>query len=154
MAAHDRRGAAPQHREDGKNHRLGYLLKHAALHYERLTSARLEPLGIQGGEWAALNCFHAQPDLSQREASELLGIDRTKMVALVDELQAKGWVERRTSPDDRRKNLVELTSIGRDLLQRATTVIDDCEHHFLAVLNESDTKLLKNALDAMIETEP
>jgi len=36
--------------------------------------------------------------LSQREVADLLGIDRTRMVALVDELEAKGWVKRHPNP--------------------------------------------------------
>src|SRR3954447_10365994 len=90
-------------------HRLGYLLKHASLRYAQLTSNALEPLGITPREWAALNCLDEQHGLSQREAAELLGVDRTTMVALVDELQAKGWVKRSPQPDDRRKNTVALT---------------------------------------------
>lgn len=133
--------------------RLGYLLKHAALRYLDLTAAALAPLGIHPNEWAALNCLHEQHGLSQREAAELLGIDRTKMVALVDELEAKGWVERRPQPDDRRKNLVTLTPSGHDVLDRAGHVIDDCERRFLATISKSDSERLQRSLRAVIEAE-
>jgi DNA-binding MarR family transcriptional regulator len=131
-------------------HRLGYLLKHASLHYERLTAAALEPLGISPRQWAALNCLDEQHGLSQREVAELLGIDRTRMVALVDELQARGWVERRPQPDDRRKNIVALTRKGRELVRRGGRRVDECERRFLAALSESDAEQLKTALDAVI----
>jgi DNA-binding MarR family transcriptional regulator len=134
-------------------HRLGYLLKHAALRFEQLTAAELEPLGIRPREWAALNCLDEQHGLSQREAAQLLGVDRTTMVALVDELEAKGWVERRPHSDDRRKNIVGLTKKGRDLMRRAGRLIDDCERRFLAALSDSDAERLKNALDAVIEAD-
>jgi DNA-binding MarR family transcriptional regulator len=134
----------------GASHRLGYLLKHAELRYARLTSAELEPLGTSPREWAALNCLDEQPGRSQREVADLLGVDRTTMVALVDELQAKGWVRRRPQHDDRRKNTVGLTKKGRDVRQRGARLIDDCERRFLAVLSESDAAQLKNALAAVI----
>jgi DNA-binding MarR family transcriptional regulator len=137
----------------GASHRLGYLLKHAHLRYMQLTSAELEPLGINPREWAALNCLDEQHGLSQREAADLLGVDRTTMVALVDELQAKGWVERHPQPDDRRKNIVGLTSKGRDVMQRGARLIDECERRFLAPLTETDAEQFKNALDAMIATD-
>jgi DNA-binding MarR family transcriptional regulator len=134
----------------GAPHRLGYLLKHAELRYAQLTSAELEPLGISPREWVALNCLDGQRGLSQREVADLLGVDRTTMVALVDELQAKGCVKRRPQPDDRRKNTVGLTRTGRDLRQRGARLIDDCERRFLAVLSEPEAAQLKNALAAVI----
>jgi DNA-binding MarR family transcriptional regulator len=144
----------PLRRPDrGAPHRLGYLLKHAELRYGQLTSAELEPLGISPREWVVLNCLDDQPGLSQREVADLLGVDRTTMVALVDELQAKGCVKRRPQPDDRRKNTVGLTRKGRDVRQRAARLIDDCERRFLAVLSEADVALLKNALAAVIAVD-
>jgi DNA-binding MarR family transcriptional regulator len=137
----------------GASHRLGYLLKHAHLRFMELTSAELEPLGIGPREWAALNCLDEQHGLSQREVADLLGVDRTTMVALVDELQAKGWVKRYPQPDDRRKNIVRLTTKGRDVMQRGARLIDDCERRFLAVLSEGDAEQLKNALHAAIEAD-
>jgi DNA-binding MarR family transcriptional regulator len=137
----------------GAPHRLGYLLKHAYLRYAQLTSAELEPLGISPREWAALNCLDEQHGLSQREVADLLGVDRTTMVALVDELQANGWVKRDPQPDDRRKNIVTLTSKGRDTMQRGARLIDDCERRFLATLSDANAEQLKNALAAVIATD-
>lgn len=134
-------------------HRLGYLLKHAELRYARLTADALEPFGIGPREWAALNSLDEQHGLSQREVAELLGVDRTTMVALVDDLEAKGWVKRRPQPDDRRKNIVGLTSKGRDLVQRGERVIDECERQFLAALGPSDAARLKSALSAVIAAD-
>jgi DNA-binding MarR family transcriptional regulator len=133
------------------SHRLGYLLKHANLRYEQLVTAELAPLGIGPREWAALLCLDEQNGLSQREVAELLGIDRTRMVGLVDELQEKGWVERRPHDDDRRKNIVTLTRTGRALKERGSRVMDRCEQRFLSVLDASDAEQLKSALDTLVE---
>lgn len=116
----------------------------------QLTSDELEPLGIGAREWAALNCLDEQHGLSQREAAVLLGVDRTTMVALVDELQARGWVKRHPQPDDRRKNNVSLTSKGRGVLQRGARLIDDCERRFLAALSQAEADRFKDALAAVI----
>jgi DNA-binding MarR family transcriptional regulator len=131
-------------------HRLGYLLKHAHLRYAQLTSAELEPLGIGPREWAALNCLDEQHGLSQREAADLLGVDRTTMVALVDHLQAQGWVKRDPHTADRRKNIVGLTKEGHDLMRRGARVIDECERRFLATLSEGEAEQLKDALAAVV----
>ena len=138
--------------EDVQSLRLGYLLKHVYLRFGRLTSAELEPLGISPLEWAALSCVDEQREHSQREMAELLGIDRTKMVALIDELERKGCVERRVQPVDRRKNIVTLTDTGRQISQRGGRLIDDCERRFLAVLSDSDARQLRRALYAVMAT--
>jgi hypothetical protein len=52
------------------------------------------------------------------------------MVALVDALEAKGLVQRRPHPDDRRKNLVELTGTGHDTRRRASQASEDAERRF------------------------
>ena len=153
MSVHDQRLPPRRPSDRAASHRVGYLLKHANLRYMQLTSAELEPLGISPREWAALNCLDEQHELSQREVAELLGVDRTTMVALVDELQAKGWVKRHPQPDDRRKNIVGLTRKGRDIMQRGARLIDDCERRFLAVLSEADAEQLKDALAAVIATD-
>lgn len=134
--------------------RLGYLLKHAALQYAELTSTELAPLGITPQEWAALNCLDDQHERSQKEVAELLGIDRTTMVALIDRLQTQTWVERHPHPTDRRKNAVTLTPKGRTILNAGATIIDACEHQFLAVLGASVADQLKHSLHAVILANP
>lgn len=130
--------------------RLGYLLKHAQLQYNALVSAALTPLGVEVREWAALLCLDDDQSLSQAEVAHLLGIDRTTMVALVDELQAKGYVRRRPHDDDRRKNVVELTPAGRRIKQRAARLVDDTERRYLAVLSRADREQLKRSLETLI----
>lgn len=130
--------------------RLGYLLKHAQLRFAERMRAALAPLGIDSREWAALICLDDQRSLSQGEIAERVGIDRTTMVALVDELQEKGLVQRRPHRDDRRKNVVQLTTAGRDIRQRAARQVDDAERRFLAALSEPEAQQLKRALQAVL----
>lgn len=89
--------------------RLGYLLKHAYLRLTEESSLALAPYGIDGRELAVLAVLDAHDELSQLDAAGKLGIDRTTMVSLVDALEDKELVERRRSPRDRRKNIVQLT---------------------------------------------
>jgi DNA-binding MarR family transcriptional regulator len=135
---------------DGPPPRLGYLLKLTQLRFAELTQAALAPLGIDTREWATLISLDEQRPLSQAEVATRSGIDRTTMVALVDELQEKGLVQRRPHHDDRRKNVVALTTAGRTIRQRAARQVDDCERRFLAALSESDAQQLKSALQTLI----
>jgi DNA-binding MarR family transcriptional regulator len=135
-------------------HRLGYLLKHAQQQFSELTAARFEPLGISGREAAVLRAVGAAggtpgpPSLGA--VARALGVDRTTMVALIDELQYKGLVRRRQDPDDRRKNVVELTDAGRHALSQADQAAEDVERAFLAPLTASEAGQFRRALQAIV----
>lgn len=133
--------------------RLGYLLKHAQLRLNELTTAALAPFDLNGRELAVLVVLAGHEPASQQQAAERLGVDRTTMVALVDTLQAKGFVARQPSAGDRRKNVVALTEHGRDTLTRAVQASDEAERRFLAPLDHSASKQLKAALLAVIQPD-
>ncbi|MFD0687562.1 MarR family winged helix-turn-helix transcriptional regulator [Actinomadura fibrosa] len=126
--------------------RLGYLLKHAHLRFAEASAQALAPLGIDGRELAVLAVLAADVPLSQQEAAKRLGIDRTTMVAMVDVLEAKGLAERRRSPEDRRKNIVQLTAHGQEVLRKAEDVRVDAERRFLAPLPSDEAETLLRAL--------
>ncbi|MEU1597110.1 MarR family transcriptional regulator [Streptomyces sp. NPDC005708] len=130
--------------------RLGYLLKHAYLRLTEESSRALAPHGIDGRELAVLAVLDAHDELSQLEAAGKLGIDRTTMVALVDALEDKELVERRRSPQDRRKNIVQLTPAGRERLHNAELAREEMERRFLAPLSSADAKLVVRALQSLV----
>jgi DNA-binding MarR family transcriptional regulator len=116
--------------------RLGYLLKHVQQRLVLAAAPAMAEYGIDGRELAVLTVLAAGYPLSQQEAGERLGVDRTTMVALVDELEAKGLVERHRSLEDRRKNIVRLTGPGERCLDRAGRARDEVEREFLAPLGD------------------
>jgi DNA-binding MarR family transcriptional regulator len=126
--------------------RLGYLLKHAQLNFSESGARALEPLGISGRQLAVLVVLDAAEPLSQLDAAKELGVDRTTMVALIDELEHKGLVERRRSPDDRRKNIVELTAHGKETLAEGERRHQETEKAFLADLTPIEADLFVRIL--------
>lgn len=126
--------------------RLGYLLKHAQLNFSLSGARALEPLNITSRQLAVLVVLDAAEPLSQLDAAKELGVDRTTMVALVDELEDKGLVERRRSPDDRRKNIVELTEKGTKTLAAGERRRRETERTFLADLTPIEAELFVRIL--------
>jgi DNA-binding MarR family transcriptional regulator len=133
--------------------RLGYLLKHAQLRMNDLSSRALAPLGVNGRELAVLLVLAGHEPASQQQAAHRLGVDRTTMVALLDTLEEKGLVSRHPHPEDRRRNVVELTAVGRDVLERGTRASDEAEREFLAPLDPQTARQLRAALRALV-TQP
>ncbi|MFF4031329.1 MarR family winged helix-turn-helix transcriptional regulator [Streptomyces sviceus] len=130
--------------------RLGYLLKHVQLRLAEASALTLAPFGIDGRELAVLVVLAAEYPLSQLEAAGRLSVDRTTMVALVDALEEKGLVERHRSPQDRRKNTVQLTPTGQDTLRKAERAREEMERQFLAPLSHSDANQLVRALQLLV----
>jgi DNA-binding MarR family transcriptional regulator len=135
---------------DALARRLGYLLKHAQQQLVQAAAPALAPFGIDGRELAVLTVLGADVPLSQHEAAEQLGIDRTTMVAHIDALEDKGLVERRRSPHDRRKNIVELTRAGQKCLREAGRARDEVERHFLAPLGADGAAEFVRALQVLV----
>jgi DNA-binding MarR family transcriptional regulator len=134
-------------RHDGS---LFYLLKHAQLRLADLTGPALAPFGINGRQCAVLIAIDEQAPSSQHDIAQRMGVDRTTMVTLVDELEGKGLVERRPDPRDRRKNVVALTEAGRVTLRGATEAADDAERSFLAALSDQQAATFRELLRATV----
>jgi DNA-binding MarR family transcriptional regulator len=134
--------------------RLGYLLKHAQLRFFELSASLFEPLGISGQEVAVLRAIDCPDPLSQGDVARRMRVDRTTMVALIDDLEGKGLAQRRQDPVDRRKNVVELTGAGRDILRRANQAAGEAERIFLSPLPADERDRFIAALRVLLVTEP
>ncbi|HVV11000.1 MarR family winged helix-turn-helix transcriptional regulator [Amycolatopsis sp.] len=133
--------------------RLGYLLKHVQLKLSDAVALALSPFGIDGRELAVLSVLAAEYPLSQLEVAGRLRVDRTTMVALIDALEGKGLVERRRSPEDRRKNMVGLTAEGHERLLKADKARQEVDRVFLAPLGEGDAGRLVRDLQILLMAE-
>jgi DNA-binding MarR family transcriptional regulator len=104
--------------------------------------------------FGCLTVIAEEGPLSQAYLCERVRVDRTTMVAVVDELERLGAVERRRDPGDRRANALRLTASGRRLLTRARTAVAAAEEAFLAPLPQQEQRRLRAALRTLIETAP
>ncbi len=132
--------------------RLGYLLKHAQLRLAEHIGPALAPFGLDARELAVLAVLAGDRPLSQLEAAQRLGVDRTTMVALLDALEGKEFVQRRRSEHDRRRNTVELTEHGHRTRAAAEQAREAAEREFLAPLDRTATAQLVHALRTLTRT--
>ncbi|MGA9859003.1 MAG: MarR family transcriptional regulator [Solirubrobacteraceae bacterium] len=130
--------------------RLGYLFKHAERQMEKLNTEALAPFGIDPRELGILLVIASHEPASQQNAAHRLGIDRTSMVARIDALESKGLVSRHPDPEDRRRNVVELTDTGRDTVRRATAATERAEAALLASLAPQEAERLRQALQTVV----
>jgi DNA-binding MarR family transcriptional regulator len=132
--------------------RLGYLLKHAQLRFAELNAEAMTPFGINGRLLAVLTVLGDRLPRSQQEVASRLGVDRTSMVLMLDELEQKRLVDRYPSPEDRRKNVVVLTVSGLETLKKAGQAGDEAERRFLTALSETDAATFRRLLITLVAT--
>jgi DNA-binding MarR family transcriptional regulator len=129
---------------------LGYLLKHAHLALEGYTDAALVPFGITSRDLGALRVIAGGGARSQQDVAGILGVDRTSMVALLDALEETGIVARRPSEQDRRRNVIELTRAGREIVAQAEQASLAAERDFAGVLGDEGAHELRGTLRILL----
>src|SRR6516164_7575420 len=97
---------------------FAYLLVQLGFHVARQFSERLAPLGLEPRHAGVLFRLAANEGLSQQAIGELIGLNPTRMVFLVDELEQRGLVERRRNTADRRSYALYLTPRGHEVLRQ------------------------------------
>jgi DNA-binding MarR family transcriptional regulator len=80
---------------------------------------------------------------SQLALAQHLGIDRTVMTYLLDDLESAGLIERRPDPADRRARHVVATDTGAELLETLDHRLESAEAHLLAPLDEADRETFR-----------
>jgi DNA-binding MarR family transcriptional regulator len=104
--------------------------------------------GMPGGHrgYQVLTAAVSDEAPSQSALCERLGIDRTVMTYLLDDLERAGLVVRRPAPTDRRTRTIVATDEGHELLHRLTERLAHAEQHLLAGLPAEDRATLKSLL--------
>jgi DNA-binding MarR family transcriptional regulator len=90
---------------------------------------------------------------SQQALSVALGIHRSAVVALVDDLEQRGLAERRRDPADRRAYTLYLTPAGRELLADLERAADAEDAELLTALGASERSQLISLLQRVAESQ-
>lgn len=91
---------------------LGYHLRRAQLAVFQDFAATIDGADITPGQFGVLALIDANPGLSQTRLGQILGIDRSTVVGVIDKLEARSLVERAQRPNDRRSHALKLSQQG------------------------------------------
>jgi DNA-binding MarR family transcriptional regulator len=126
---------------------VGFLLSSLGHAVAAQFSARLAPLELEPRQFALLRHVGSHEGGSQQALGERLGIPPSRMVALVDELEARKLLERRPSPSDRRAHALHLTATGNRLLTKASELAASYEGELTQDLDAAERAQLIGQLD-------
>jgi DNA-binding MarR family transcriptional regulator len=114
----------------------------------------LGSIGLTPASFGVLNVLGARNGAIQQEIGSLMGIDPSTMVALIDDLEGAGLVERRPHPKDRRARAVALTPKGRRRLERGRALAAQVEDEVLGGLPADERRELLRLLRRALESAP
>jgi DNA-binding MarR family transcriptional regulator len=143
QSSRDARPEDPGRRERGS---AAFLIAQVGAHAAAKFAERLGPLGLTPAHAGCLRVIAASAGSSQQEVADRLGMFPSRLVALVDELEERGLVQRLENPRDRRIYLLELTARGRQVLQSIGRVAHDHQDALLAALSAEE----RDALAALL----
>lgn len=134
------------------------LLTRSAMHAARLVTDGLAAEGARTWHFVVLVALTRSGPASQSALSRRTGVYRSDMVAVINDLAERGFVDRTRDPEDRRRNVITVTPEGRDHLRRLDAIINRAQDDLLAPLTQAErhtlTGLLTRILDHHTKTTP
>ena len=130
---------------------VGFLVSQLGFFSSKRFTEALAPLGMGPREFLLLRFVAASAGQSQQALAERLGVPPSRMVALADDLEERGLVERRLDPEDRRVRGLHLTEKGAETLQRAAEVAIEYETKLCSTLEKGERDQLIDLLQKVQE---
>jgi DNA-binding MarR family transcriptional regulator len=128
---------------------LGWMLGVVFRAYAKAADHALSDLPGGPRGYQVLSVAIGEPSRNQGAIGQDLGIDRTILTYLIDDLERAGLVARRPDPADRRSRLVVATARGRETWQSRRDALQHVEAHVLSALAPEDAGRFRDLLQAV-----
>lgn len=132
---------------------LAFLLSQVGIHASKRFAERIATVDLNPPLFRVLNLVDAAEGKSQQAIGAAIEVPASRMVALVDELEQRGLVERRPDPADRRVRALYLTGKGRRTLARGRKIAREHEEELTRGLAAADRKRLVDLLQRMVDQQ-
>jgi MarR family transcriptional regulator, lower aerobic nicotinate degradation pathway regulator len=128
-----------------------WLISQTSTHAHRLLSQAFAKADSRGYHYRLLAALQELGPASQAALGRRTEIDRSDVVAAVNELAGRGFVKREADPGDRRRNVVSITPAGRARLRRLERVVAKVQDELLAPLSSRERRLLIDLLGRVLD---
>jgi DNA-binding MarR family transcriptional regulator len=130
---------------------LGFLIHDVSRLRRTVVDKALRPLGVTRSQWWVLSSLsrHRGAGLMQTELSRVLDVGKVTLGGLIDRLEARGYVERRPLPGDRRAKRVLMTGKGTKLLAQIHKVVKVVNAEIMTGISAGDVARFETVLRKM-----
>lgn len=125
---------------------LGYGMRRATHVVQADLAVTLKPFGLRMIPFSALIMISENSGLRQTQLADALGMERPNLVAILDDLEARGLIQRARAPQDRRAHALRITEAGQALTHRALMAVQAHEAAMFAPLDDAERTVLQRAL--------
>jgi DNA-binding MarR family transcriptional regulator len=129
---------------------VGYLVRRAQIAIFQDFTRTLAPLDVRPAQYSVLTVIAANPGLTQMALAHALGIERSRLVHLLDALEERKWIQRLASKVDRRSHALHLTSEGEAALAEIKALAAQHERHVEALVGSRRRKELLRLLSPLV----
>ena len=147
----EKRGAGPPTSKHPQS--TAFLLAQVGAHAASLFASRLRELELAPAHAGILRVIAAGSGVSQQELASRLGIFPSRLVALIDELEALGLLERRDNADDRRVYALYVTEKGAKAMADIGRVARAHDDAICAALSEKERASLWSMLTRIADEQ-
>jgi len=126
--------------DPGPERNFGFLVHDVARLMRVAYDRRARALGLTRSQWWVLNHLYFNQGITQSALADLLDVEKPTLGRLLDRLEAKGWVERRADPRDRRARRVRLTGEVQGLMRSVRVIASDLRLAALDGLEEAERR--------------
>ncbi|WP_211335542.1 MarR family winged helix-turn-helix transcriptional regulator [Lentzea flaviverrucosa] len=126
--------------------RVGMLLMHLGRDVDARLRRQLSAYGLTPRHGYTLSHLCENGPTSQQSLLDVLDVDPSVLVAILNDLENAGLAERKRDPEDRRRHIVEMSEQGRSALTAMEGTIDTIERELLADLSPADADQLRSLL--------
>ncbi|MCU1297971.1 MAG: transcriptional regulator, MarR family [Acidobacteriaceae bacterium] len=130
-----------------RNGSAAFLLAQLGAYASGEFAKRLEPLGLTPAHAGIFRIMAANPGLSQQELAAKLGMYASRLVAVIDDLEKRGLIERQPSNTDRRLYALHLTKSGKEQLSAIGAIAREHGRDLLEALSDEE----RSTLTALLE---
>ena len=130
-----------------------FLLAQLGAHAASQFAERLKVMELTPPDAGILRLLRVAAGLSQQALAGKLKIHPSRLVAILDNLEKRGFLERRPNPDDRRLYSLHLTAGGEEALGRIGKVAREHQEALLVALNDEERQTLGALLLRMADQQ-
>lgn len=127
-----------------------WLLTQSAAQAHRIISETFAAGGARAYHFRLLATLVEFGPASQAELGRRSCIDRSDVVAALNELAADGYVDRTPDPEDGRRNIITITTSGRRHYRRLTTLVTKAQDDVFGPLSPTDRARLTTLLSRLL----
>lgn len=125
---------------------IGFNIRRAQIALWRDFNRQFADGDVRPGVFSAMLLANANPGIAQIDIANQLGIDKASVVTLIDRLEQSGWVERRRSTEDRRRQGIFLTPAGAKACRSLKKEMIEHERKFVSRYTEQELRVLISLL--------